>query len=107
MTAAQFRKIALGFPGAIEKAHMNHPDFRVAEGGKIFATLGPDENRAMVQLSPVEQSWFIRSEPKVFSPASGAWGLRGSTVVSLRDAKVAGMKEALAAAFEGVASRKQ
>ena len=38
MTAAQFRKIALSFPEAVEAAHMGHPDFRV--GGRIFATLG-------------------------------------------------------------------
>lgn len=31
MTAAEFRKMALGLPGAEEKAHMNHPDFRVGE----------------------------------------------------------------------------
>jgi len=36
MTPAQFRKMALRFPGVVESAHMNHPDFRV--GGKIFAS---------------------------------------------------------------------
>ena len=45
MTASQFRKIAIGLPDAEERAHMGHPDFRVA--GKIFATLGyPDKGRA-------------------------------------------------------------
>ena len=32
MTPNQFRKLALGFDGAVESSHMNHPDFRV--GGK-------------------------------------------------------------------------
>jgi hypothetical protein len=36
-SADEFRRIALSFPGAGEKAHMGHPDFRV--GGKIYATL--------------------------------------------------------------------
>ncbi len=38
MTADQFRKLVLSFPDAEERAHHDHPDFRV--GGKIFATLG-------------------------------------------------------------------
>jgi len=43
--------MALSLPGAIEAAHMAHPDFRV--GGKIFATLGyPQKGFAMVQLTP-------------------------------------------------------
>jgi hypothetical protein len=29
MTAADFRRLALGFPEATESAHMDHPDFRV------------------------------------------------------------------------------
>ena len=45
MTAEGFRKMALSFPGAVESAHMNHPDFRVEV--KIFASLGyPDETCA-------------------------------------------------------------
>ena len=36
-SADDFRRIALSFPGAEERAHMGHPDFRV--GGRIFATL--------------------------------------------------------------------
>jgi hypothetical protein len=37
----EFRRLALAHPGAEERAHMGHPDFRV--GGRLFATLGsPD-----------------------------------------------------------------
>ena len=58
MTPNEFRELALSFPEAIESAHMRHPDFRV--GGKIFATLGyPNENSAMVKLSPNEQKEFV------------------------------------------------
>jgi hypothetical protein len=38
MTAKDFRQIALSLPETEERAHMDHPDFRV--GGKIFATVG-------------------------------------------------------------------
>ena len=82
MTAAQFRRLALSFPGVIESSHMSHPDFRV--GGKIFATLGyPDNEHGMVVLPPDEQERFARASPKVFAPAKGAWGKRGSTTVDL------------------------
>jgi hypothetical protein len=82
MTAAEFRRIALSFPEAEQSAHMDHPDFRV--GGKIFATLGyPDENYGMVILPPEEQARLVQTYPKVFTPAKGAWGKRGSTTVHL------------------------
>jgi hypothetical protein len=38
MTSNQFQEMALEIPTAVERSHMNHPDFRVA--GKIFASLG-------------------------------------------------------------------
>jgi len=82
MTAAEFRRIALRMPEAEESAHMSHPDFRVA--GKIFATLGyPDKEHGMVVLPPEEQERLVGTYPKVFTPAKGAWGKRGSTSVSL------------------------
>src|SRR5213082_1900509 len=82
MTAAEFRRIALSMPEAIESAHMAHPDFRV--DGKIFATLGyPDKNHGMVILPSEEQERLVRSLPMAFAPAKGAWGRRGSTCVRL------------------------
>jgi hypothetical protein len=97
MTPEQFRRMALKLPEAVEMAHMSHPDFRTH--GRIFATLGPDSDRAMVKLSPEEQRWFMGREPKVFRPAAGAWGIRGSTLISLRNAKVGTVREALGAAW--------
>ena len=85
MTADKFRKLALSFPEVSEQAHMAHPDFRV--GGKIFATLGPDEDWGMVKLTPNQQEPLVRGEPEVFQPASGAWGRRGATIVRLADAR--------------------
>ena len=82
MTPADFRKIALSMPEAIESEHMAHPDFRV--GGKIFATLGyPDQDHGMVVLPTEEQARLVRSHPKIFFPAKGTWGKRGSTCVRL------------------------
>lgn len=82
MTPADFRKIALSMPEAIESEHMAHPDFRV--GGKIFATLGyPDQEHGMVILPPEEQARLTKSHSKMFFPAKGAWGRSGSTLVRL------------------------
>ena len=82
MTATHFRQLALSLPEASERAHMNHPDFRVGE--KIFATLGyPDDEHGMVVLPPEEQAILVRKHPKAFALAKGAWGKRGSTTVRL------------------------
>jgi hypothetical protein len=99
MTPKDFRRLALSFPEAEERAHMNHPDFRVA--GKIFATLGyPDRDWAMVKLTPVEQEMFVKAQPKVFNPCNGAWGRRGCTNVSLKSARKPTVQRALLAAWQ-------
>jgi predicted DNA-binding protein (MmcQ/YjbR family) len=101
MTADEFRSMALGFPGAFESAHMNHPDFRVE--GKIFATLGyPDETSGMVKLTPEQQRSFIGTAPNVFSPCSGAWGQGGATSVHLALLKKNTLRAALEAAYRNV-----
>lgn len=81
-TADDFRRIALSFPGAEERSHMGHPDFRV--GGRIFATLGsPNEYWGMAALMPEQQDDFMELAPNAFKPAAGAWGRGGSTLVRL------------------------
>ena len=83
-TADDFRRLALAFPGAEERAHMGHPDFRV--GGKIFASLhAPAKGKGAVMLLPEQQELAMAAEPDAFSPAAGAWGRGGSTIVSLAD----------------------
>ena len=104
MTANGFRDIALSFPEAAERAHMDHPDFRVR--GKIFATLGyPDAWCGMVKLTPEQQHDFMKSSPDFFAPVKGAWGLRGCTSVKLRPAKKAQLQSALAAAWRNAAPK--
>lgn len=77
-----FRRRALALPGAEERAHVGHPDFRV--GGRIFATLGaPNADHGMVALLPEQQDLAIAAEPDAFKPAAGAWGRGGSTLVRL------------------------
>jgi hypothetical protein len=105
MTPDEFRKLALGFPEAIESAHMHHPDFRV--GGRIFATLGyPDEDSATVKLTKIAQAEFVRSNADVFKPVKGAWGRQGSTNIYLPAAKIEIVRKALTAAWRNTAPKR-
>jgi hypothetical protein len=102
MSADQFRRLVLGLPGVIEKAHMGHPDFRV--GGKIFATLGaPDDAWGMLKLSPEQQRRFVRDTPTVFVPVKGAWGKQGCTNVCLKPATKALVSTAIVTAWRNLA----
>src|SRR5580700_10606087 len=103
MTAAAFRRLALGFPEATEAEHMGHPDFRVR--GKIFATLGPDEDWGMVKLTPEQQASFMWTEPNVFKPVKGAWGRKGCTKVNLDAAQENTVRQALLAAWRNTAPK--
>src|SRR5947209_4863187 len=104
MTADEFRKLALRFPEASEAAHMGHPDFRVR--GKIFATLGPDEDWGMVKLTADQQASFVRTDPDVFQPFRGAWGRRGCTKVCLAAAQEWTVRQALLAAWRNTAPKR-
>ena len=104
MTAEDFRLLALSFPDATEKAHMNHPDFRV--NGRIFATLGyPDSGFAMVKLTPEQQANFVTAEPHAFTPVKGGWGRQGCTHVILQAAKKPMVRKALAEAFHAATTK--
>ena len=100
MTGEDFREIALSLQGAVEGTHMRHPDFRA--DGRIFASLQSDEKAGVVKLTPEEQREFIRTDPEVFIPASGAWGKQGWTMVHLRAARERAVRAALMLAWQSV-----
>jgi len=105
MTANGFRRIALGFEGAVESAHMGHPDFRA--GGRIFATLQyPDERWGMVKLPAADQDEFVREYSGVFVPCNGAWGRQGCTNVLLKAAKTDVLRTAIESAWRDALNRK-
>ena len=104
MTADDFRAIALSFPEAEERMHMNHPDFRV--NGHIFATLNyPHEGWAMVRLTSDQQQSFVEAD-SAFVSVKGAWGLKGCTNVLLEKAKKSMVRSALAEAWQVTSTRK-
>jgi hypothetical protein len=104
MVAADFRRIALGMRGAVEGAHMGHPDFRVA--GRIFATLHADFAWGMVKLTPDQQERFVQALPAVFVPEPGAWGRQGCTAVRLDAVEEDVLGEALTLAWRNIAERR-
>jgi len=105
MTANQFRKIALGMDGAVEGAHMGHPDFRAF--GRIFATLHQGDKTGMVQLTPEQQAVFVRDHPDAFLPENGAWGRNGSTRVALVSVDVETLGEAMTLAWQNAADKQR
>ena len=105
VTSNDFRRLALALPEAVESAHMDHPDFRV--GGKIFATLGhPADGWGMVKLTPEQQHYYAKDEPKVFVPVKGAWGRRGATSVDLKAATKKTLEDAIRAAWRNTAPQR-
>jgi hypothetical protein len=103
MTAEDFREIALSMQDAIEASHMGHPDFRA--NGRIFATLHHDDEWGTVMIAPDEQAELMKTHPKMFEPASGAWGRQGSTNVRLSAANAATVRGAIVLAWQRVMAR--
>jgi hypothetical protein len=103
MTDDDFRELALAHQGAVEGAHMGHPDFRA--NGRIFATLQADERTGMVKVEPDEQAVLLREHPDVFSPAAGAWGRQGCTLVRLAAATPRTLKRAMLLAWQEAMAR--
>ena len=101
MTPNEFRELALSLPETVEGEHMNYPDFRV--GGKIFATLGPDETWGMVKLPADEQERLATGEPEMFEPFNGAWWRQGCIKVWLKPATLKTIQPALKAAWRHTA----
>jgi hypothetical protein len=83
---ALFRKLALSLTGAVESAHMGHPDFRL--NNRIFATLsGQEKGCGVLKLTPDQQESFVAEQPHCFSPVHGGWGRKGMTFIHLDQAK--------------------
>jgi len=103
VTGADVRRLALALPEAEEKSHFGKADFRVRD--KIFASL-PDEGRAVVKLTPEEQAVVMAAEPALITPAAGAWGRKGWTVVALDGADEALIADLVRRGWANVAPKR-
>jgi hypothetical protein len=105
MKVADFRKMALGMPGAEEGSHFGNADFRVE--GKIFATLSlAREGYGVLLLTPEQQAGMVGDAPEIFSPVPGGWGKKGSTRVRLENVKADILEAALRLAWKKRAPKK-
>lgn len=57
MTPAAFAKLALAMPEAEASEHFGKPDYRV--GGRIFATAGRVDGRAVLKLTLDQQAHAV------------------------------------------------
>jgi hypothetical protein len=76
---AQARRFALSLPGTSEQPHHDMSSFRV--GGKIFATVTPDETRLHVFVDEPEISATVAEDPAAFEPLYWGKALRGLRVL--------------------------
>jgi hypothetical protein len=97
-----FRKAALALPEAEEVDHRGHPAYAVR--GKIFATLWPKENRAILKLNVLDQTDLISSSPKVFS--LNAWSKQGWTNMNLEFTVISECGLLLESAWRNVAPKR-
>ena len=104
MTPAAFHKLALAMPEATAASHFDTPDFRV--GGKIFATAGRKDGRAVLKLTLEQQQMLCEAEPTLFAPVDGGWGRKGWTNLILAKADTATVKSALNMAWRNTAPKK-
>jgi hypothetical protein len=105
LTAADFRRIALSLPEAVEGSHFGNADFRV--GGKIFATLALEKaGYDVLLLMPEQQAGMVGDELQVFSPVPGGWGRKGSTRVRLAKVPPGILESALRTAWRRRASKR-
>ena len=104
VTPAEFRKLALGLPGAEEAPHFDLASFKA--GGKIFSTLSDKLVRAMVKLTPEQQEMMTAAEPKIFERIPNSWGDKGATWMHLKAADKPTALSALKTAHANVTSKK-
>lgn len=93
------RKLAMSFPGTVERPHFDRASFR-ANDKRIFMTLKEDEQLAVLMLTPEDQSVFIKSPDGAVYPVPNKWGLNGATIFNLKKVKKNLFKDALNCAWE-------
>ncbi len=100
-----FRKLALSFNNVEEKPHFNKTSFRI--NGKIFATLDSQKKTVSLKLSLVDQSIYCVIKPSMASPATGAWGKQGWTVLYIEKISKTILTEASKKAFNMAAQKEK
>ncbi|GAB1446632.1 MAG: MmcQ/YjbR family DNA-binding protein [Cyclobacteriaceae bacterium] len=99
-----FYTLALSFPDASELSHFEKRSFRVNK--KIFITLDIINKRAVVKLSPIDQSVFCEFDKDAIYPVKGAWGKQGWTAVELKKVNKSMMVDLLTLSYDLVKTKR-
>jgi hypothetical protein len=91
------RNLALSFPDTSESPHFDKASFRYKK--KIFATLAEKKQHLVLKLSPADQSVYIDYDDTIFSPATGAWGKQGWTIIDMKKVRKDMAKDAMKLAY--------
>jgi hypothetical protein len=100
--AAEFRRIALAFPGVAEYPHFERRAFKARV---TFATLAGDEMSANLKFAPDEQALKCAVAPDAFAALDNAWGRRGWTRATLAALSELELKAALEMAWRHGAAK--
>lgn len=106
VTESAFRKMALSFGEVTEAPHFKMAAF-LAKGKKIFVTYDSKRRRACLKLSPEQQDLFSLFDPSIVYAVPNAWGKMGWTFFDLKKVRTEVIRDALAAAHEGIFKRKR
>jgi hypothetical protein len=98
ISIAEARRLAMSFPGTVERAHFDRASFR-ANDKRIFMTLKEDDQLAVLMLTPEDQSVFIESPDGAVYPVPNKWGLNGATIFNLKKVKTSLFKDAINCAW--------
>jgi predicted DNA-binding protein (MmcQ/YjbR family) len=104
ITNAQFKKMALRLPEAVEQPHFENTSFRIQK--KIFATLNEKEKRACVKFNEVDQSAFSAYDNTAIYAVPNKWGKQGWTLIELSKVKKEVLEDALKTSYRTVAPKK-
>jgi hypothetical protein len=101
ITAEEFTKLALSFPGTAQKPHFERIGFDVI-GKRMFATYLAKDNTASIFLTPEEQTIFCKIDTENIYPVPNKWGEKGATTFDLNKVPKEFVLEALLSAYNNV-----
>lgn len=112
VTVESFRQMALSLPGVVELPHFERTSFRLnmpgSRGGKrIIATLDEKKRKAVLMLSPHEQSVFCAFDKTIIYPVPGAWGRQGCTIFELAKVRKSMLQDALQVVYGEMLNKKK
>lgn len=106
MTIAEFKELALSFPGTEEGPHFERLAYKVT-GKRIFASLHEPTAKANLKLSPKDQKLFCQYDKSAIYPVPNKFGQQGWTTFELEKIPRELMLDALETAHSEVLKKKE